>query len=121
VARLVENFLDQFLKLETVRNPLVIRRREAVYRPELTKHWIAFFTERTGGPKKYAGRTMQSAHAGMEITDADFDATIALMEQSFARSGIGEVEQRELIRLMQDERRSIVEAARLNPQPLPPG
>ncbi|HTE46693.1 MAG TPA: group 1 truncated hemoglobin [Gemmatimonadaceae bacterium] len=127
VARLVEHFLDRFLDLETVRNPLVIRRREALYRPELTKHWIAFFTETAGGPKQYAGRTMRSAHAGMKISDADFDATIALMEESFAQSGIGQSEQRDLLRLMRDERTKIVERhsprerVELNPQPLPPG
>jgi hemoglobin len=110
VTRIVRDFLDQFFKHETVQNAKVIRRHEAAYHPELTKHWIAFITERTGGPSRYAGRTMRSAHAGLAISDADFDATIALMEQSLVRAGVSEREKNELLRLMRGQRKSIVEA-----------
>ena len=37
----------------------------------------AFFAAGTGGPNKYEGRDMTTAHAPLGLTEADFDAAIA--------------------------------------------
>jgi hemoglobin len=37
----------------------------------------AFFAAGTGGPNKYEGRDMTTAHAPLGLTDADFDAAVS--------------------------------------------
>ena len=37
---------------------------------------IEQFCEATGGPCKYSGRSMEEAHSGMNLTDADFAAFV---------------------------------------------
>lgn len=37
----------------------------------------AFFAMGTGGPNKYEGRDMTSAHASLGLTEADFDAAVS--------------------------------------------
>jgi len=42
----------------------------------LRAHQAAFLIFALGGPESYAGRPLHEAHAGMQITDAAFDATV---------------------------------------------
>jgi len=109
VTRIVTGFLNEFLRHESVQNPLVVKRHDAAYHPELAKHWIAFVTQSAQGPRRYKGRTMKSAHAGLRITDAEFDATIDIMAQSLERSDVGVREQTQLLALMRTQRKNIVE------------
>ena len=41
----------------------------------LKAHQLAFVSQVLGGPKQYSGRSMAEAHAGLNLTAADFDAT----------------------------------------------
>ncbi|WP_433088127.1 hypothetical protein ACQP1P_19590 [Dactylosporangium sp. CA-052675] len=43
----------------------------------LQSHQRAFFAAALGWPAIYAGRDMPAAHAGLNITDAAFDAVVA--------------------------------------------
>jgi hemoglobin len=51
--------------------------------------------EATGGPCKYTGKTMKDAHAGMKITEADFNALVEDLVK--ALEGVPEKEQTELL------------------------
>jgi hemoglobin len=42
----------------------------------LKTHQRAFIAAALGGPELYAGRDMAAAHAGMSISDRDFDAVV---------------------------------------------
>ncbi len=42
----------------------------------LKTHQRAFIAAALGGPEIYAGRDMAAAHAGIPISDADFDAVV---------------------------------------------
>lgn len=50
---------------------------EGVDLDQLQAHVTAFFAMGTGGPNKYEGRDMTSAHAAMQMSDADFDSAVA--------------------------------------------
>jgi len=43
---------------------------------QLRVHQTAFLIFALGGPEAYVGRPLPEAHAGLEITDAAFDATV---------------------------------------------
>ena len=43
---------------------------------QLRKYLVEFFCNATGGPCKYSGRDMHTAHAGMQLVDEEFDALV---------------------------------------------
>lgn len=64
--------------------------------------------EVTGGPCRYSGRSMRETHAGMHVTDAQFDALVEDLAASLRRFGVGEREKTELLTLLGGLRREIV-------------
>lgn len=64
----------------------------------------------TGGPCTYTGKDMKTAHAGMKITDADFDALVEDLKASLAKFKVGAKEQEELLGALGGMRGDIVTA-----------
>ena len=60
-----------------VKNEDIAHYFEGVDLDQLQAHVTAFFAMGTGGPNKYEGRDMTSAHAAMHMSDADFDSAVA--------------------------------------------
>ena len=54
----------------------------------LKRHQRAFLAAAVGGPEIYAGRDMQVAHAGLEITDDAFDAVVGHLVQTLTLLGV---------------------------------
>lgn len=54
----------------------------------LKAHQRAFITAAIGGPEIYQGRDMAAAHAGLAITDADFDAVVAHLVDTLTGLGV---------------------------------
>jgi hemoglobin len=52
-------------------------------------HLRAFVAEALGGPKRYRGRDMHAAHAGLGITPAAFDRVVAHLVGALASLGVG--------------------------------
>jgi hemoglobin len=59
-----------------------------VDRQHLKAHQRAFIAAAIGGPQLYAGRDMAAAHAGLAITDADFDAVVTHLVATLAGLGV---------------------------------
>ncbi|MDY7101931.1 MAG: group 1 truncated hemoglobin [Actinomycetota bacterium] len=53
-------------------------------------HQRAFIAAALDGPDRYAGRGMRDAHAGLEISDADFDAVVAHLVATLTELGVDE-------------------------------
>jgi hemoglobin len=51
----------------------------------------------TGGPCKYTGKDMKTAHAGMGIKEADFNALVEDLKKSLDKFKVGEKEQSDLL------------------------
>ena len=62
----------------------------------------------SGGPCRYAGRSMHAAHADMRITDAEFDALIEDLAAALDHAGVGPEEERELLTALNGLRKQIV-------------
>jgi hemoglobin len=65
--------------------------------------------EATGGPCKYAGKNMKEAHAGMGITDVEFNALVEDLKKSLAKFNVPQAEQDELIGALAGMHDDIVE------------
>lgn len=61
---------------------------------------VEFVEQATGGPQAYKGKDMATAHAGMEITSAEFDAIGADLKAALDKLKVGEKEQGELLAIV---------------------
>ncbi len=65
--------------------------------PDLENKLVDQICEATGGPCKYAGKDMKTAHTGMHVKDADFTAMVDDLKLSLNKFKVGDKEQNELL------------------------
>ena len=65
--------------------------------------------EAAGGPCKYTGKDMKTAHAGMGIANADFNALVEDLTKSLNKFNVGKAEQDQLLGVLGPMRPLIVE------------
>ena len=75
---------------------------------QLKKHLVQFLALATGGPAKYDGKDLKPAHAGMHISNAEFDAVLGDLKASLDRLQIPNKEQKELLSIIESTRPQIV-------------
>jgi hemoglobin len=64
--------------------------------------------EASGGPCKYTGKDMKTAHAGMGVTDADFNALVEDLVVTLDKFKVPEKEKSELLGAFGSMRKDIV-------------
>lgn len=89
-------------------NPEISHYFDDVDTEQLAAHVTAFFAAGIGGPARYAGRDMTSAHAGMGLSDADFDSAVADVLAATRRNGAGESEVAEVAAILDSLRSSVL-------------
>src|SRR6266545_7829374 len=65
--------------------------------PRLKKNLVDQICQGTGGPCAYTGRDMKTAHKGMNITDAQFNALVEDLVKSLDKFKVPEKEKGELL------------------------
>ena len=61
------------------------------------QHIVDFLCTATGGPCKYTGRDMKTAHAGLNITEADWKQMVKLLGQTFDKFNVPEKERTDVV------------------------
>ncbi|WP_410765568.1 group I truncated hemoglobin [Haloferax sp. DFSO60] len=56
----------------------------------LRAHQVQFFSSVTGGPVEYTGADMQEAHAHLELTHDDFEATAVHLQNTLESFDVGD-------------------------------
>jgi hemoglobin len=75
----------------------------------LKKRLIQFLGTATGGPQRYEGEDMRTAHRGMQIRPAEFAAFVKDVRAALEQAGVKEKERKELIAIIESARGTIVE------------
>ena len=75
----------------------------------LRAHFEQFLAVATGGPAHYDGKEIRQAHAGMHITNDEFDAAVGDLKASLDKLKIADKEQKELIAIVESTRPQIAE------------
>ena len=65
--------------------------------PHLEQMLTEQICQATGGPCKYTGKDMKTAHTGMKITDDEFNALVEDLKKSLDKFKVGAQEQSDLI------------------------
>lgn len=76
----------------------------------LKKLLVEFVDNAAGGPQAYTGRDMKTAHAGMHITVADFNALVEDLSKSLDTLKVPAAEKQELLALVGPTQSDIVTA-----------
>ena len=77
----------------------------------LRKMLIDQVCEATGGPCHYNGRGMKEAHAGMKVTNGEFNALVEDLVATLSQSKVPKAEQDELLAILGSLKSEIVEVA----------
>jgi hemoglobin len=75
----------------------------------LKTHLAQFLVLASGGPSVYQGREMKEAHAGLHITNDEFDASVGDLKATLDKMQIANTEQKELLAIVETTRGQIVE------------
>ena len=75
----------------------------------LTSMLIDQVSEATGGPARYTGRDMKTAHAEMGVTAGEFNALVEDLVATLTKFGVGKAEQDELLDILGPLKSDIVE------------
>lgn len=65
--------------------------------PHLKQMLVDQVCQATGGPCTYTGKSMQDAHKGMKLTEAEFNALVEDLTQSLDKHNVGAQEKTELL------------------------
>jgi hemoglobin len=105
IHALVEKVLDNHFA-----NPTVCTRFEhaKMTRNEMVEGGFEFFCTGLSGIPTYTGRSIPDAHAGMNISDAEFNAVLDDILGAMTSLGIGELEQAEALRILYGLRTEVV-------------
>jgi hemoglobin len=74
----------------------------------LKKHLVEFLALATGGPARYTGKQLEPVHAGMHISNPEFDAVIGDLKATLDKLQIPNLEQKELLATVESTRPEIV-------------
>ena len=75
---------------------------------KMKTHIAQFLSLATGGPVKYEGGEMKQVHAGLNITNAEFDAAVGDLKATLDKLGVGTDEQKELLSIIESTRPQVV-------------
>ena len=76
---------------------------------KLRQHVVDQLCEVTGGPCYYIGRTMKTTHAGLGITESDWQVTVKHLNATLDRFKVPEKERNEILTLFASLKQDIVE------------
>jgi hemoglobin len=65
----------------------------------------------SGGPCYYIGRDMKTSHAGLGITESEWEANLELARAALEKNGVDDPEQAEFLSLFERYKQDIVEAS----------
>ena len=67
---------------------------------DLKRNLVDQICQATGGPCTYTGRDMKTAHKGMGITDAEFNALVEDLQKSLNKFKVADRERGELLSML---------------------
>lgn len=109
IDAVVEDFVGRLAADPRIKNEKVKARLAVISVPNLKMHLANQICAGAGGPCKYTGRDMKSAHAGLAITSAEFGFVVDDLVATLNKFKVPEKEKGEVLRLLGPMKKDIVE------------
>lgn len=103
LATLMDRFVEAL-----VADPRIGRQFEKTSRSHLKKQLADQLCQVAGGPCHYDGPDMKTAHESMDITRADFNALVELLQQSMDAQGLPFATQNRLLARLAPMHRDVI-------------
>jgi hemoglobin len=106
----IKGVVDEFVAV-LMADPRVNARFKALKAPDLERlktNAADQVCAASGGPCSYLGKDMKSAHKGMRITEAEWNATVEDLVKALDKKGVPKKEQQELLGLLGPMKADIV-------------
>jgi hemoglobin len=117
IATVVDDFIERLLVNSTLNaNPAIKEARARVPKAGLKFHVTTLVCEVSGGPCKYAGRTMKESHERLNITPAEWDAMVADFKITLNKFNVPQREQQELLTIVGSTKNDIVRSSSVGRQ-----
>jgi hemoglobin len=109
IAALSDVFIDDLLKDPTIgSNPKVVASLGHITAPGIKFLLTSQICALSGGPQKYAGRSMKEAHKDLMISENEWESSGKIFIQAMEKMKIGKHEQDELLALVASTKKDIV-------------
>ncbi|MEW6061761.1 MAG: group 1 truncated hemoglobin, partial [Bacteroidota bacterium] len=109
IATVVDDFIERLLVNEVLNaNPAIKEARDRVPKAGLKYRVTSLVCQVTGGPEKYAGRSMKEAHKHLNITEREWQALAEEFKKSLDHFKVPEKEQQELFAIVNSTKSDIV-------------
>lgn len=109
ISAVVDDFVDKLLSNPTVTaNETVIAAMNRINKPGLKYLITEMICEASGGPQKYTGKKMKEAHQSLNISEAEWEATVKELISSLNKFNVPEKEQNELLAIVASTKSDIV-------------
>jgi len=89
--------------------PKLVRADKKLDAKAFEQSLVEYISSVTGGPLPYNGKNMKAAHAGMKITDDEFNAMAAIVEGALKSNIVDPADIKEFMTLLETTRKDIVE------------
>lgn len=97
IAALVDDIVAAHMANPVINARFLPYRDEPARLATVKQHLRTFLGAGSGGPEKYAGRDMRSAHRGMNVSEHEYMATIDDILGTLERHGIDEATRKEVL------------------------
>ena len=109
ISLVVDDFIDRLVANKTLnKNHAINAGRKASPAPYLKVQVSQLMCEATGGPCKYTGKDMKSAHAHLNISEKEWDVMAAEFKKSLDKFKVPKAEQDELFDIVGKTKPDIV-------------
>jgi hemoglobin len=106
----VEKIVANILRQAAEANLFSAKKLNPMQMADFQLGLIQYISSNTGGPKLYTGKDMKTVHAGMKITDEQFDDFLSIVEKEFKKDEkIALADINELKTILESTRKDIVE------------
>lgn len=106
-ATVIARVVDQFLELSRT-DPRTSRSFKKVNMKRLREKLNEKFCALAQGPCEYTGDSMKDVHAGLDITEAEFNAGVEHLRTVLDGNRVGQREKNELLKLLAPIKRDTV-------------
>lgn len=111
IAAVADDIIERVLANETIEaNPLVRAAHARLPKAGLKYQVASLICNVTGGPCTYVGRDMKTTHAGLNISEAEWEALMGVFGASFDAFEVPQQEQDELFAIIAGTKADIVVA-----------
>lgn len=109
ITAVVDDFVGRVAADTRINNYFMATAADPARLAKFKKNLVDQICEAAGGPCKYKGKDMKSAHAGMGITSPDFDALVQDLVASLDKFMVKEADKQALLGVLGPMKKDIVE------------